>query len=149
MSESPPPRRRPLTLNQHQRKPPSAPISSPSISIIMALKLTPWREIQVLKHYIPAHNLIPNTSLQHKPLLIYKSVFPSNTSVSQIESHFNAIGVVKPQWRYTMSCSLSEIQLHLLETATNISQVRLFPLPQHIPRSPRDRSRASETVFRT
>ncbi|CZT23541.1 uncharacterized protein RCC_09255 [Ramularia collo-cygni] len=68
----------------------------------MPSKLTPWKELRILKHQIPAHGSIPNTSIQHKPLLLYKSLFPDNTSASQIESHLSSIGVVQPQWRYTM-----------------------------------------------
>lgn len=68
----------------------------------MASKLTPLKDLKVIKHQIPSHGLTPNTSIQHKPLLIYKSAFPSNTTASQIESHVRSIGVVDPQWRYTM-----------------------------------------------
>lgn len=69
----------------------------------MTSKLTPLKDLKVLKHQIPAHGLTPNTSIQHKPLLIYKSAFPqSSTSASAIESHLASTGVVTPQWRYTM-----------------------------------------------
>ena len=68
----------------------------------MASKLTSIKDLKVLKYQIPAHGLIPNTSIQNKPLLIYKSAFPSSTNASQIESHLSAVGVVAPQWRYTM-----------------------------------------------
>lgn len=69
----------------------------------MSLTLTPLKSLTVLKHQIPAHNLIPNTTLQQKPLLIYRSAFPSpSTTASQIESHLQHIGIVTPQWRYTM-----------------------------------------------
>ncbi|KAK4999413.1 hypothetical protein LTR66_001562 [Elasticomyces elasticus] len=64
--------------------------------------VTPVRDLKVLKFQIPAHGLIPNTSLQNKPLLIYRSAFPSSTNASQIESHLSSVGVVDPQWRYTM-----------------------------------------------
>lgn len=70
--------------------------------------LTPLKDLKVLTHHIPAHSLTPNTSLQHKPLLIYKSAFrfPSGTTLnsvaSTIESHLSTTGVVVPQWRYTM-----------------------------------------------
>jgi uncharacterized protein YjlB len=67
----------------------------------MASKLTPLKDLTVLKHQIPAHGLIPNTSIQNKPLLIYKSAF-SNTTASGMESHLSKTGVVSPQWRYTM-----------------------------------------------
>ncbi|EMC96684.1 hypothetical protein BAUCODRAFT_69404 [Baudoinia panamericana UAMH 10762] len=64
-------------------------------------KLTPSKDLQTLTHQIPAHNLIPNTSIQHKPLLIYRHAFPS-ASASDLETHLSSVGVVTPQWRYTM-----------------------------------------------
>ncbi|KAL7795895.1 RmlC-like cupin domain-containing protein [Trichoderma ceciliae] len=64
---------------------------------------TPLSKLRVSKHQIPAHHLIPNSSLQSKPLIIYHSAFsPSDASADQIESHLLKIGVVTPQWRYTM-----------------------------------------------
>lgn len=68
----------------------------------MAARLTPLKDLKVLSHQIPAHKLTPNTSLQHKPLLIYKSCFPPNTNASSIERHLKDVSVVTPQWRYTM-----------------------------------------------
>lgn len=69
----------------------------------MVAKVTPFKDIRVLRHHIPAHGLIPNSSIQNKPLLIYQNAFSSpSISASQIESHLSSIGVVKPQWRYTM-----------------------------------------------
>ncbi|KXL49514.1 hypothetical protein M433DRAFT_75170 [Acidomyces richmondensis BFW] len=69
----------------------------------MALKLTSLKDLTVLQYQIPAHELIPNTSIQHKPLLIYRSVFiPATASASHIEQHLRDVGVVVPQWRYTM-----------------------------------------------
>ena len=68
----------------------------------MASKLTSLKDLKVIKHHIPSHGLTPNTSIQNKPLLIYRSAFPSSTSASQIEAHLSSIGVVTPQWRYTM-----------------------------------------------
>ncbi|KAK5109638.1 hypothetical protein LTR62_006875 [Meristemomyces frigidus] len=67
----------------------------------MSAKLTPLSSLKVLRHQIPAHSLTPNTSMQNKPLLIYRSAFTA-PSASGIEAHLNKIGVVKPQWRYTM-----------------------------------------------
>ncbi|KAL1305318.1 hypothetical protein AAFC00_002220 [Neodothiora populina] len=66
--------------------------------------ITPLKDVKIHKHQIPAHNLIPNTSIKHKPLLIYTSAFNAakNTTASNIESHLSATGVVDPQWRYTM-----------------------------------------------
>ncbi|KZF23472.1 hypothetical protein L228DRAFT_246244 [Xylona heveae TC161] len=69
------------------------------------LSLTPLKELEVIKRQIPAHGLIPNTSIQNKPLLIYKGAFrgSGNTvSASAIESHLSSVGIVSPQWRYTM-----------------------------------------------
>lgn len=68
----------------------------------MASKLTSLKDLKVLKYQIPQHGLVPNTSIQQKPLMIYKSAFPSSTNASQIESHLSSVGVVTPQWRFTM-----------------------------------------------
>ncbi|KAI0839513.1 RmlC-like cupin domain-containing protein [Hypoxylon sp. FL0890] len=71
----------------------------------MAPKLTPTplSSLRVSRHFIPAHNLIPNTSIQNKPLLHYHGAFPqSSLSPSAIEAHLTAVGVVEPQWLYTM-----------------------------------------------
>ncbi|KAK1853685.1 hypothetical protein CCHR01_03677 [Colletotrichum chrysophilum] len=65
------------------------------------LPLTPLSSLRVSKHFIPAHGLLPNTSIQNKPLLIYHSAFQS-ASESPIEAHLSSVGVVEPQWRYTM-----------------------------------------------
>lgn len=64
--------------------------------------LTALIELRVSSHQIPAFDLIPNTSIQKKPLLIYHSVFHSSASASAIESHLSTVGVVDPHWRYTM-----------------------------------------------
>ncbi|KAK8103293.1 hypothetical protein PG984_016439 [Apiospora sp. TS-2023a] len=73
------------------------------------LTLTPLASLRVSQHQIPAHNRIPNTSIQHKPLLHYHSAFSSSGNAketdniaSAIESHLQSVGVVDPQWRYTM-----------------------------------------------
>lgn len=68
----------------------------------MSLRLTPLSDLKVLSHLIPAYQLTPNTSLQSKPLMIYNSAFPAAVTASQIETHVSTIGVVDPQWRYTM-----------------------------------------------
>lgn len=68
----------------------------------MAAKLTPLASLRVSKHQIPAHNLIPNTSVQKKPLLHYHGIFPPSITASVIESHLTSVGVVDPQWRFTM-----------------------------------------------
>ncbi|KAK7973596.1 hypothetical protein PG989_015444 [Apiospora arundinis] len=68
------------------------------------LNITPLSSMRVSKHEIPAHQRIPNTSIQHKPLLHYHAAFPptKDTTASAIESHLRSVGVVEPQWRYTM-----------------------------------------------
>lgn len=68
----------------------------------MTSRLTALKDLKVLSHQIPAHGLTPNTSIQNKPLLIYKSAFPSNANADEIEEHLNSVGVVSPQWRYSM-----------------------------------------------
>lgn len=65
------------------------------------MSLTPLGALRVTKHQIPAWKSIPNTSLQGKPLLIYHEAF-KNPSASKVESHLTSVGVVDPQWRYTM-----------------------------------------------
>ena len=63
---------------------------------------TPLSSLKVSTYQIPAHGLTPNTSILHKPLLIYHSAFPSSVTADQIESQLERVGVVQPQWRYTM-----------------------------------------------
>lgn len=64
--------------------------------------LTALKDLHVSSYQIPAFGLIPNTSIQKKPLLIYHSAFHPSVSASAIESHLSSVGVVSPQWRYTM-----------------------------------------------
>lgn len=71
-------------------------------SSTMPAKLTPFKDLRVLRHQIPAHGLTPNTSIQNKPLLIYKSTFTSTVTAGEIETHLSSVGVVTPQWRYSM-----------------------------------------------
>ncbi|TQN66703.1 hypothetical protein CSHISOI_08839 [Colletotrichum shisoi] len=74
------------------------------------IALTPLSSLSVSRHLIPAHGLLPNTSIQNKPLLIYHGVLtPSSSSssssppsASAIEAHLRSVGVVEPQWRHTM-----------------------------------------------
>ena len=74
-----------------------------NMSTTASAMLTPLKDLKVSKHLISAHGRIPNTSIQNKPLMIYHQAFnPNKTSPSAIESHFQSIGVVEPQWRYTM-----------------------------------------------
>jgi len=66
------------------------------------LSLTPFSTLRTTRYQVPAHNLLPNTSIQNRPLLIYHSCIPSCASASAIEAHLSLTGVVTPQWRYTM-----------------------------------------------
>ena len=66
------------------------------------VSLTPLRDLRVSTHHIPAFERFPNTSIQHKPLLIYRSAFSYQPSAATIENHLRSTGVVVPQWRYTM-----------------------------------------------
>ncbi|EGO01246.1 hypothetical protein SERLA73DRAFT_179380 [Serpula lacrymans var. lacrymans S7.3] len=68
----------------------------------MLSSVSPLTSLRVSRHIIPRNNLIPNTSLQNRPLLIYHSCFPPSSSASSIEAHLKSVGVVSPQWRYTM-----------------------------------------------
>ena len=70
--------------------------------------LTPLKSLRVSRYQIPAFKGIPNTSLQQRPLLIYHSAF-QRAQASDIESHLKIVGVVDPQWRYTM---YSETHFH-------------------------------------
>ncbi|MCJ1478053.1 hypothetical protein MMC13_006728 [Lambiella insularis] len=60
------------------------------------------KSLRVSTYQIPSHHLIPNTSIQHRPLFIYHSAFTLSTGASAIEAHLSKIGVVTPQWRFTM-----------------------------------------------
>ncbi|KAI1502020.1 RmlC-like cupin domain-containing protein [Biscogniauxia marginata] len=67
------------------------------------MALNPLASLRVSTHQIPAYNLIPNTSIHNKPLIHYHEAFPrSSVTASAIESHLTTIGVVEPQWRFTM-----------------------------------------------
>ncbi|KAI0960757.1 hypothetical protein AcV7_000053 [Taiwanofungus camphoratus] len=67
-----------------------------------ALHITPLAALRTSTYEIPPHAHVPNTSLHNHPLLIYHVVFPPSSSSSQIESHLSHVGVVVPQWRYSM-----------------------------------------------
>ncbi|KAH6873426.1 RmlC-like cupin domain-containing protein [Thelonectria olida] len=66
------------------------------------MSLRPISTLRVSKHMIPAFELFPNCSIQNKPLLIYHSVFKKPISPAKVESHLASVGIVSPQWRYTM-----------------------------------------------
>jgi uncharacterized protein YjlB len=66
------------------------------------MNTTQLSTLRVSRHHIPAHGLVPNCSIQNKPLLIYHSAFTAGTSASEIEKHLKSVGSVVPQWRYTM-----------------------------------------------
>ncbi|KFA73807.1 hypothetical protein S40288_03180 [Stachybotrys chartarum IBT 40288] len=78
-----------------------ATLQRPSFTSAMS-SLTPLSSLRVSKHLIPASSRAPNTSVQHKPVLIYHFAFPSPSSAAAIEAHLRHIGVVVPQWRFTM-----------------------------------------------
>lgn len=108
------------------------------------LILGPLPSLGVSKHFIPAHDRLPNSSIQNKPLLIYHTALsfahaahdgecsssssnpgpergrgqaeveedetstgtavdhPRPLPASAVEAHLAAVGVVTPQWRYSM-----------------------------------------------
>ncbi|KIW73646.1 hypothetical protein PV04_01745 [Phialophora macrospora] len=65
------------------------------------MSVSPVTALRVSRYQIPAYQRIPNTSIQHKPLMIYHGAF-SNATPSSVESHLRSVGVVSPQWTYTM-----------------------------------------------
>lgn len=68
----------------------------------MPSSVAPLRGLRVSSYLIPSFNLIPNTSLQNYPLIIYHECYPPSTSAAVIEAHLRSVGIVEPQWRYTM-----------------------------------------------
>ena len=90
---------------------------------IMPAKLTPLKDLQVLKYKIPAHGLTPNTSIQNKPLLIYKSAFTSTVTAGEIEARLSSVGVVSPQWRYSM---YTTSHFHVSQAITSLNRARLI-----------------------
>lgn len=64
--------------------------------------ITPLKDLRISSFQIPAFDRLPNTSIQQKPLLIYHSAFHPGTPASVIEGHLSTVGVITPQWRYTM-----------------------------------------------
>ena len=66
------------------------------------ITITALSALQVSKHHISGHGLLPNSSVLNKPLFIYHGVFPARASASDMEAHLSTVGVVQPQWRYTM-----------------------------------------------
>ena len=65
-------------------------------------EITPLGKLSVKRYQILAHGLIPNTAIQNRPVYLYNSVFPMNSTAGDIESHLRSQGIVQPQWRYTM-----------------------------------------------
>ncbi|KAL2210180.1 hypothetical protein CC79DRAFT_1330565 [Sarocladium strictum] len=65
-------------------------------------QITSLSSLRVSRHHIPSCGLIPNTSLQNRPLLIYHSAFIAPISATAIEGHLKETSVVVPAWRYTM-----------------------------------------------
>lgn len=78
-----------------------SPINRMSTMAISKAPLTPFKDLHVSSHQIPPFERIPNTSIQNRPLLIYHSAF-HDASAPRIENHLSTVGVVSPQWRYTM-----------------------------------------------
>lgn len=66
------------------------------------MALAPLSSLRVSRHHIPRWIQIPNCSIQQRPLLIYHGVFGLSASADDMESHLRRVGVVTPQWRYTM-----------------------------------------------
>ncbi|CAM6129040.1 unnamed protein product [Calypogeia fissa] len=62
----------------------------------------PLENLHVSRHIIPRHARYPNCSVQQKPLIIYHGAFQPSAKASQIEAHLRRIGVMEPQWRYSM-----------------------------------------------
>jgi len=71
-------------------------------NLLRSMAVNPWKSLRVECFQIPAYQLIPNTSIQKKPLMIYRSAFNSQVDARVIESHLSSKGVVDPAWRYTM-----------------------------------------------
>jgi uncharacterized protein YjlB len=70
-----------------------------------SMSINPQSAIKISHHYIPAWHSTPNTSIQNKPLLIYHSAFNNKNnsfSASRVSAHLQRVGVVVPQWQYTM-----------------------------------------------
>lgn len=65
------------------------------------IQLTSCKDLRVSSYQVPAFDRLPNTSLQQKPLLIYHAAF-NKASASTIGNHLSTVGVVSPQWCYTM-----------------------------------------------
>ena len=59
--------------------------------------LTALEDLRMSSNQIPAFGLVPNTSNQKKPLLIYHSAFYSSASASATESHLS-VAVVVSTW---------------------------------------------------
>ncbi|KIW08728.1 uncharacterized protein PV09_00670 [Verruconis gallopava] len=66
------------------------------------IELQPLTSLEASSYYIPAHGRVPNSSAQNKPLLIYRNCIRAWASPASIERHLKTVGVVEPQWRYTM-----------------------------------------------
>ncbi|KJZ75924.1 hypothetical protein HIM_04748 [Hirsutella minnesotensis 3608] len=64
--------------------------------------VTPLSSLQVTRRLVPGWYAIPNCSIQQRPLLIYHGAFAPSASADDMESHLGRVGVVAPQWRFTM-----------------------------------------------
>lgn len=74
----------------------------PNKTIMARLKLTALSSLQVSSYQIPSFHLIPNTSIQYRPLMIYHSCLPPSATASSIESRLSDVDIVVPKWRYSM-----------------------------------------------
>ncbi|OKL63974.1 hypothetical protein UA08_00809 [Talaromyces atroroseus] len=67
------------------------------------MSINPPSSIKVSQHFIPPWHAAPNTSIQDKPLLIYRAVFKRDVcSASHVSALLKRMDVVVPQWQYTM-----------------------------------------------
>lgn len=57
--------------------------------------------IETISTQIAAYRGFPNTSLQQRPLIIRRGVFP-DASADEIEEHLMSVGAVRPQFRFPM-----------------------------------------------
>jgi len=98
-----------MGTSSHAQQPQASSLEEPNPvrnHRVLAMKpqeaaLTPLSALRVSRHHIPSHALIPNSTPTNRPLYIYHSALP-NASASDIESRLKSVGVVAPQWRYTM-----------------------------------------------
>ncbi|KAJ0425907.1 hypothetical protein BJY00DRAFT_273989 [Aspergillus carlsbadensis] len=64
------------------------------------MHIKPYSDIQVTCRQIPEWERIPNTSLQSKPLMIYRQAFYA--SADELSEHLEKFGEVPPSWAYSI-----------------------------------------------